>query len=117
MFELPNDKIEFGQGIHGEAGYKRIKLQPVSKIVSLMIHEIVQSLNISKGNSIVLLINNFGALSQLEQGIVVKEVVMQLGKLKRIFYLYSLVKKKIEKSVKKFVEKFEISLYFNVTLC
>ncbi|XP_011497578.1 PREDICTED: bifunctional ATP-dependent dihydroxyacetone kinase/FAD-AMP lyase (cyclizing)-like [Ceratosolen solmsi marchali] len=84
MFELPDDEIEFGQGIHGEAGYKRIKLQPVSKIVSLMINVIIKSLKIVKRDSVVILINNFGGLSQLEQGIVVKEVVTQLQKMEII---------------------------------
>lgn len=78
MFQLPEDEIEFGQGIHGEAGYKRIKLQSATKTVSLMIDAIVKALKLNKEDSVVVLVNNFGALSQLEQGIVVKEVVTQL---------------------------------------
>lgn len=78
MFEMPDDEIEFGQGLHGEAGYKRMKLQTASKTVSLMINTIVKALRLIKGDSVVVLVNNFGSLSQLEQGIVVKEVVTQL---------------------------------------
>lgn len=78
MFELADDEINFGQGLHGEAGYKRVKIQPVSKIVSIMIDTIVKALKLQKEDSVVVLVNNFGGLSQLEQGIVVKEVVTQL---------------------------------------
>ncbi|OXU20996.1 hypothetical protein TSAR_015499 [Trichomalopsis sarcophagae] len=78
MFELPEDEIEFGQGLHGEAGYKRIKLQSSSKTTALMIDTIVKALKLVKGNSVAVLVNNFGGLSQLEQGVVVKDVVTQL---------------------------------------
>lgn len=79
MFELPEDEIEFGQGLHGEAGYKRIKLQSSSKTMVLMLDTIAKALKLVKGNSVVVLVNNFGGLSQLEQGVVVKDVVTQLG--------------------------------------
>ena len=78
MFEIPEDEMEFGQGLHGEAGYSRIKLLTAAETVSLMIDRISKTLELSKEDSVVVSINNFGALSQLEQGIVVKEVVTQL---------------------------------------
>ncbi|XP_058808778.1 triokinase/FMN cyclase-like isoform X2 [Phymastichus coffea] len=78
MFELADDEINFGQGLHGEAGYKRIKLQSASKIVAIMIDTIRKALKLQKEDSVVVLVNNFGGLSQLEQGVVVKEVVTQL---------------------------------------
>lgn len=80
MFELPNDEVELGLGIHGEAGYKRMKLKSASVIVGLLLSEIVVTLKLAAKSSIVLLVNNFGSLSQLELGIVVDEAVKQLGK-------------------------------------
>ena len=89
MFELPEDEVEFGQGLHGEAGYKRIKLQSASNTVSLMLETIIKSAKLAEGDSVVVLVNNFGGLSQLEQGVVVKEVVMQLRKcIHRFCYVY-----------------------------
>lgn len=78
MFEIADDEFEFGQGIHGEAGYKRVKSMSTKNTVSFMIGKIKKTLNLAEGNSVVVLINNFGGLSQLEQGIFVKEAVTQL---------------------------------------
>ncbi|XP_071562550.1 triokinase/FMN cyclase isoform X2 [Temnothorax nylanderi] len=78
MFELAQDEIECGMGVHGEAGYERIKLRTASELVTLMLKRICETLSLSANDSVAVIVNNFGALSQLEQGIVVYEVVNQL---------------------------------------
>ncbi|XP_011705072.1 PREDICTED: bifunctional ATP-dependent dihydroxyacetone kinase/FAD-AMP lyase (cyclizing)-like isoform X2 [Wasmannia auropunctata] len=78
MFELAQDEIECGMGVHGEAGYERIKLKTASELVTLMLERICKVLSLSPNDSVAVIVNNFGALSQLEQGIVVCEVVNQL---------------------------------------
>lgn len=78
MFELAQDEIECGMGVHGEAGYERIKLQTASELVSLMLEHICKTLVLTANDSVAVIVNNFGSLSQLEQGIVVCEVVNQL---------------------------------------
>ncbi|XP_011869124.1 PREDICTED: bifunctional ATP-dependent dihydroxyacetone kinase/FAD-AMP lyase (cyclizing)-like isoform X2 [Vollenhovia emeryi] len=78
MFELAQDEIECGMGVHGEAGYERIKLRTASELVTLMLKRICEALSLSANDSVAVIVNNFGALSQLEQGIVVHEVVNQL---------------------------------------
>ncbi|XP_012268299.2 triokinase/FMN cyclase-like [Athalia rosae] len=80
MFHLPDDEMEIGLGIHGEAGYKRIKLTTASEIVSLMLGEILKALSLIARQSVAVIVNNYGATSQLEQGIIVHEVVTQLEK-------------------------------------
>ncbi|XP_034939542.1 PTS-dependent dihydroxyacetone kinase 1, dihydroxyacetone-binding subunit DhaK-like [Chelonus insularis] len=80
MFQLPEDEVEIGLGVHGEAGYSRIKTRSASEIVSIMLDSITRSLLLTSGNFVAVLINNFGATSQLEQGIVIYEVVTQLRK-------------------------------------
>ncbi|XP_051174082.1 triokinase/FMN cyclase-like isoform X2 [Leptopilina boulardi] len=77
MFEIPNDEIEFGLGVHGEAGYERKKLQNVNEIVSQILKKLIETLLIRSNDSIAIIVNNFGGLSQLETGIVVKEIVTQ----------------------------------------
>ena len=79
MFELSDDEIEFGQGIHGEAGYQRIKLKTANEMIEAMIKNISKALGLQQRDEVVVLVNNFGGLSQLEQGIVVHEVVKRLG--------------------------------------
>lgn len=78
MFELAQDEVECGMGVHGEAGYERIKLRTASELVTLMLKRICEALSLSANDSVAVIVNNFGALSQLEQGIVVYEVVNQL---------------------------------------
>lgn len=78
MFDLAQDEIECGMGVHGEAGYKKIKLETASKLVTIMLKPICEALSLTANDTVAVLVNNFGALSQLEQGIVVFEVVNQL---------------------------------------
>lgn len=81
MFELAEDEIECGMGIHGEAGYEKIKLKSSNEVVSFMLKPICDSLSLHGGDEVAAIINNFGALSQLEQGIVVHDLIHQLSKL------------------------------------
>jgi len=78
MFELAQDEIECGMGVHGEAGYERIKLGTASELIALMLQRICEVLSLTANDSVAVMVNNFGALSQLEQGIVVYEIVNQL---------------------------------------
>ncbi|KZC10644.1 Bifunctional ATP-dependent dihydroxyacetone kinase/FAD-AMP lyase (cyclizing) [Dufourea novaeangliae] len=78
MFELADDEIECGMGVHGEAGYEKAKLKTCSEVVSIMLKHICDSLCLINGDSVAAIINNFGALSQLEQGIVVHDLANQL---------------------------------------
>lgn len=78
MFELAQDEIECGMGVHGEAGYERIKLGTTSELVALMLKHICRALSLTSSDSVAVIVNNFGALSQLEQGIVVLETDNQL---------------------------------------
>lgn len=80
MFELPHDEVECGMGIHGEAGHERIKLKTASELVALMLKRICEVLRLAAGDAVAVIVNNFGALSKLEEGIVVHEVVSQLRK-------------------------------------
>lgn len=81
MFELAHDEIECGMGVHGEAGYEQIKLKTASELIALMLKRICEVLYLSPNDTVAVIVNNFGALSQLEQGIVVYEVVNQLRKI------------------------------------
>lgn len=88
MFELAQDEIECGMGVHGEAGYERIKLRTASELVTLMLKRICEALSLSTNDSVAVIINNFGALSQLEQGIVACEVVKQFRKYLLVLFFF-----------------------------
>lgn len=80
MFELAEDEIEVGMGIHGEAGIAKMKLKSSSEIVLFMLKKVCEALSLKSGDSVAVIVNNFGALSQLEQGIVVHDTVKHLRK-------------------------------------
>ncbi|NXH87036.1 TKFC cyclase, partial [Edolisoma coerulescens] len=74
-FQLAEDEMELGLGIHGEAGVRRMKVLPADKAVETMLEHMTDPSNASHlpltpGSSVVLVVNNLGGLSCLELGIV-----------------------------------------------
>jgi dihydroxyacetone kinase-like protein len=63
-FEIADDEIEMGVGIHGEPGRKRIKLKSADAIVEEMIDAITDDLG-GSGDAL-LLVNGFGATPAME---------------------------------------------------
>ena len=49
-FTLPDDEIEFGMGVHGEPGIKRIKLLPANEIVDVLLEKLIEDSAIKKGD-------------------------------------------------------------------
>ncbi|MDY3363940.1 dihydroxyacetone kinase subunit DhaK [Riemerella anatipestifer] len=59
-FELDNDEMEFGVGIHGEPGRKREKILSANELAERIIPDIIEDLKLEKEEKIVLLVNGFG---------------------------------------------------------
>ncbi|MEO7017126.1 MAG: dihydroxyacetone kinase subunit DhaK [Leifsonia sp.] len=66
-FDLPEDEVEFGVGIHGEPGRERIKLEPADRLTDRMMAAILEDLPFSSGDSVLLFVNGMGGtpLSEL----------------------------------------------------
>ncbi|XP_054580783.1 triokinase/FMN cyclase [Eptesicus fuscus] len=82
-FELADDEVELGLGIHGEAGVRRMKMASADEIVKLMLDHMTNASNVSHvsvqaGSSVVLVVNNLGGLSVLELGIMADAAVRSL---------------------------------------
>src|SRR5437870_2443128 len=56
-FELGDDEIEIGIGIHGEPGRQRLKLAPVHDIVEIMATPIVDDLPLKSGDHVLAFVN------------------------------------------------------------
>lgn len=65
-FDLPDDEIEIGMGLHGEAGVSRGKLLPADTLVEKMMRQMLQDLPFKKADRVCLLINNLGATTMME---------------------------------------------------
>ena len=59
-FEIGEDEMEFGVGIHGEPGRKREKLQSSKALAERIIPDLIEDLGLKVGEEIALLINGFG---------------------------------------------------------
>jgi dihydroxyacetone kinase-like protein len=65
-FELPDDEIEIGMGLHGEPGVGRSKMMTADAVVDFMLERILKDLPFQQGDEVCLLINNLGATTMTE---------------------------------------------------
>lgn len=79
-FDLEDDFMEIGLGIHGEAGSKRSKITTANDVVDLLIKDYIFKSNdaFSGLRSCVLLVNNLGAMTNLELYIVANRAIAVL---------------------------------------
>ncbi len=60
LFELGDDEIEMGVGIHGEPGRRREKLTSANEILDEMLEAVVTDLPYESGDEVALMINGLG---------------------------------------------------------
>jgi phosphoenolpyruvate---glycerone phosphotransferase subunit DhaK len=73
-FELGDDEMEIGIGIHGEPGRERKKLAPASEIVEQMATAIVDDLPYKQGDEVLAFVNGMGGTPLIELYIVYNEL-------------------------------------------
>ena len=73
MFDLPEDEMEFGVGIHGEPGRERMKLLPADEIVERLMEPILSDLPFKTGDEALLFVNGMGGTPLLELYIVYRK--------------------------------------------
>ena len=77
-FELGDDEVEIGIGIHGEPGRFREKIAPASQIVERLLEPIVEDLPFSSGDRVLVSVNGMGGTPLIELYLVYGEVAKQL---------------------------------------
>src|SRR3954470_3992491 len=60
LFELGDDEIEMGVGIHGEPGRRRAAMKPANDIVDELLEAVVSDLPYQSGDRVALMINGLG---------------------------------------------------------
>ena len=60
LFDLPEDEVEMGVGIHGEPGRRRQKIAPADEIVDELLDAVVSDLPFSSGDRIAVMVNGLG---------------------------------------------------------
>src|SRR4249920_3065883 len=59
-FELGDDEVEVGIGIHGEPGRRRERLAPVDEMAEWLVSPIVSDLGLTRGDKVLAFVNGMG---------------------------------------------------------
>jgi len=73
-FELADDEMEIGIGIHGEPGRQRMKVKPAHDIVEMMATAIVDDLPYKSGDNVLAFVNGMGGTPLIELYVVFNEL-------------------------------------------
>jgi dihydroxyacetone kinase-like protein len=65
-FDLPEDQMEIGIGIHGEPGRTRMPIKPVDEITEMLMEAIVSDIPYKKGDEVLLFVNGLGGTPLVE---------------------------------------------------
>ena len=79
-FEINDDEIEIGMGIHGEPGIKREKLKSANDLVDDLYKRIINDSKLINNDNVAIMINSLGATPLEELYIVSKRVNENLSK-------------------------------------
>lgn len=73
-FELKDDEIELGIGIHGEPGFKREKVMPSKELAKQLYFQLQKEHQLKADDKVVILVNGMGATPLMEQYIFANDV-------------------------------------------
>jgi phosphoenolpyruvate---glycerone phosphotransferase subunit DhaK len=78
-FDLPDDEMEIGIGIHGEPGRERVKLAPAAEIVERLTTPILEDLPFENGDQVLAFVNGMGGTPLLELYVAYNDLNRFLG--------------------------------------
>ncbi len=61
IFHITDDEIEFGMGVHGEPGVKRIRALTANEAANMMLEHLIPDLPYARRDEVVMLVNGLGA--------------------------------------------------------
>ena len=73
-FDLPEDQMEIGVGIHGEPGRTRMELKSADEITEMLTLPILADLPFEKGDHVIAMVNGMGGTPQIELYIVYRKL-------------------------------------------
>jgi dihydroxyacetone kinase-like protein len=79
-FDLPDDEMEVGVGIHGEPGRRREKLRPARDIAALAVDAVLGAKPLGAGSETIVLLNGLGGTPLIELYVLYGEVAALLDK-------------------------------------
>jgi dihydroxyacetone kinase-like protein len=79
-FDLPEDEIEVGIGIHGEPGRRRVPIAAAREIAELLVTAVLDDLDFTGGDGVLAFLNGMGGTPLLELYLMYGEVASLLEK-------------------------------------
>jgi phosphoenolpyruvate---glycerone phosphotransferase subunit DhaK len=79
-FDLPDDQIEIGIGIHGEPGRRRVPAAPAREVAEMLVEPILADLDFTGGDGVLAFVNGMGGTPLLELYLMYNEVATILAK-------------------------------------
>lgn len=74
IFEMAEDEMEVGMGIHGEPWIERSKIKPADEVVDEIMDHILTDSGIAKGDKVYVLVNGLGGLPVMDQYVCYRRV-------------------------------------------
>jgi dihydroxyacetone kinase-like protein len=74
-FDLPEDEMEIGIGIHGEPGRTRMKIKPADEVTEMLMNPIIEDLPFKSGDKVLLFVNSMGGTPLIELYILYRKAV------------------------------------------
>jgi len=74
-FDLPEDEMEIGIGIHGEPGRTRMKIKPADEVTEMLLDPIIEDLPFEAGDEVLLFVNSMGGTPLIELYILYRKAV------------------------------------------
>jgi dihydroxyacetone kinase-like protein len=81
-FDLAENEMEVGIGIHGEPGRRRLPVASAKEVAAMLVDPIVGDLPYGEGDSVIAFVNGMGGTPLIELYIMYNEVAALLGKAK-----------------------------------
>ncbi|GAB4578322.1 MAG: dihydroxyacetone kinase subunit DhaK [Anaerolineales bacterium] len=72
-FDLPEDQMEIGIGIHGEPGRVRMDLKPADEITAMLMEPILSDIPYKAGDEVLLFVNGMGGTPLIELYVVYRK--------------------------------------------
>jgi dihydroxyacetone kinase-like protein len=79
-FDLPEDQIEVGIGIHGEPGRRRVPMASAREIAELLVAPVLDDLDFTGGDGVLAFVNGMGGTPLLELYLMYGEIATILEK-------------------------------------
>jgi dihydroxyacetone kinase-like protein len=79
-FDLPDNEMEIGIGIHGEPGRRRVPVAPAREIAAMLVEPVLADFDFTGSDGVLAFVNGMGGTPQIELYLMYNEINQLLAK-------------------------------------